>query len=501
MSHNKSILGIHIDDEFLNIVHLEQTAGSLKIRNQAVEHLETGAVKEGLIINEQTVVRKIRDFIKTNHIKTHKAILSLSCSSVRLTPSEFLIQTDKELRKEVEDQIAKYGLFGRKIVFDYCVFGQKAQSSDKQTVLEAVTTRQISDACLAVAQKAGLELVRLEPAILPVIKLVFNKQASGTDIVSLLLVLDSNSANLSVFKGNLPQLCQSLNVGAKSLLRDENTFGSLTEQMKPVLEFAYSLADSRQLTLRVMAVCGSEELEAITDHIKENLSNLKIEPISQSQIVEEFSVQGAAGGQAPIFALSSAITAFDVCEFDGQLNLISQESTAIQRTRKEMTLTAKAIAAVILLSIAVLVPLKIKTRNVEAASSEIQPKAAETTLMRKKTTNLKTQINQMKEMLSAYDTAGKALISVQWAKALQVIGDAVPSQIRIVDISTTDSGEFILTGESQAERYIYKFEKKLQESKLLENAKVEKIEYDDSGAANIITYRIICKVRPEGNVL
>jgi type IV pilus assembly protein PilM len=502
VNHNKSILGIHIDDEFLNIVHLEQSVNGFEIRYQTAKPLDAGVVKEGLIIDEQTVSREIREFIKTNNIKTRKTIMSLSCSSVRLKPSEFQIEDDKQLRKKVENQIAKYSLFGgEKIVFDYCVFGQDARLSNKLTVLEAVTTKQTSDACLAAAQKAGLELVRIEPAVLPAIKLVFNKQVAEPDTVSLLLVLDSASANLSIFKGNLPQLCQNVNVGTKDLLRNENAFGKLTEQTKPVLEFAYSLAGSRQLAMKVMAVCNSEELETIAGRINENLSNLEIEQINLSQISEEFNVQGAAGGQAPIFALSCALTAFNAALFNKQLNLISKESVAIQRTHKEMTLAAKAIVAIVLLSIAVLVPLEVKVKNVQASLSEISEKVSATFPSRKKTTNLKVQINQLKKRVSAYDAACGKTAGVQWGKVLQVIGDVVPNQVRIVDISTTDSGEFTLTGESLAERYIYKFEKELRDSKLLENAKVEKIEYDDRSPANIIVYKIICRVRPQGNNL
>jgi Tfp pilus assembly PilM family ATPase/Tfp pilus assembly protein PilN len=495
VSHNKSILGIHIDDEFLNIVHLEQAADGLKIHNQAAEHLEAGVVKEGLIINEQTVSRKIRDFIKTNHIKTNKAILSLSFSSVRLKPSEFLTQTDKELRKQVEEQIAKYGLFGRRIVFDYCVFGQEGQTSNKQTVLEAVTTRQISDVCLAVAQKAGLELVRIEPAVLPVIKLVFDKQAASSDTVSLLLAMDSNSANLSVFRGNLPQLCQNLTIGVKDLSQDKDGFARLTDSMKPILDFAYLLADSGAIVLKAAAACRGEKLETIIGQIRKSISDLKIEKIDQPKIVKEFNVQGADGVAAPIFALSSAITAFDVCEFDGQLNLIAQESLAIQKTQKEMSLTAKAIAAIVLLSIAILAPLKMKIKDVEASSAEIEVKLTETIPMTEKITELKKQTEKLTERLSVCNAAEKKLTCIPWTKALQAIGDAVPDKVRIIDISTTDSGDFILSGEALGERYVYKFAKALQNNKFLGIAKVEELEYDDNNAADIVNYKIACKIQ------
>ncbi|MGA2914538.1 MAG: pilus assembly protein PilM [Sedimentisphaerales bacterium] len=502
MSHNESILGINIDDDFLNIVHLEHTNAGLQINSWTSERLDSDVVKDGLIVHTETAAKIIRNFIKTNRIKTYKAIMSLSFSTVRLKPSEFAAQTGEQLRKQIEEQVGNYNLFGReKIVFDYCVFEQTAQSSDKQTVLQAVATRQISDACLTVAQKAGLKLVRIEPAVLPVIKLVFNKQAIGSDAIFLLLAMDSTSANLSVFKNGLPQLCQNLTIGVKDLSQDKDGFARLTDSMKPVLEFAHLLADSRPIVLKVAAACSSEKLETIISQTRESTSDLKIEKTDQTQIVEEYNVQGADGGLAPIFALSSAITAFDICEFDGQLNLISQESITIRKTQKEMSLTAKAIAVIVLLSIAVLVPLKMKIKDVEASSAEVEAKLTETIPMTKKITELKNQTEKLTEKLSAYNVADKKLTYVPWTKALQAIGDAVPDKVRIVDISTTDSGGFILSGEALAERYVHKFAKALQDNKLLGIVKVEELKYDDKSTANIVTYTITCRIQlPEGGL-
>ena len=112
MSYGKSILAIHIDDDFLNIVHLGQTAAGLQVYNWAAQGLEAGIVKDGLIVDEQTISEKIRDFVKAGRHKPRKAIMSLSCSTARLKPSEFPAQTDEQLQKQVQEQIRKYTLFG-----------------------------------------------------------------------------------------------------------------------------------------------------------------------------------------------------------------------------------------------------------------------------------------------------------------------------------------------------------------------------------------------------
>ena len=160
-----------------------------------------------------------------------------------------------------------------------------------------------------------------------------------------------------------------------------------------------------------------------------------------------------------------------------------------------MLLTSKAISAIVLLSIATLVPLIIKTKSVETTSSEIEARLTETIPIRDKIADFKKQIGQMVEKQTIYDIAIKELIDIPWPKVLQAIGNAVPDKVRIVNISTTDSGEFTILGEAWAERYVYKFIKELQRSELIDYAKIEEIEYDNSSEVIVVDYKINGKVR------
>ncbi|GAH10727.1 unnamed protein product, partial [marine sediment metagenome] len=147
--------------------------------------------------------------------------------------------TAEQLQKQVQEQIRKYTLFGNEeIVFDYCTFEGAAASSDKRAVLEAVTTRRISDACLAVARQAKLDLIGIEPAILPVMKLIYDELAAESAGASMLLALDSVSGCVGVFEDGLPRFCQNLSIGVKRLSAGEDNFAQLMDQIKPVLQFA-----------------------------------------------------------------------------------------------------------------------------------------------------------------------------------------------------------------------------------------------------------------------
>ncbi len=496
MKRSKSTLGIYIDDDSLSMVLLGETKEGVQVRKWATEPLEEGLVENGSIINGGAISHKIRHFTKAHRIKAHKVVISPSLASVRLKASKITTQTDEQLHKEIEEQVAKYALFGsEQIVFDYCTIDGPVDTPNGNVVLQAVTTRRISDACLTVAHKARLKLVEVQPVILPIIRVACDKVPADSGSVSLLLALDSVSSNMIVFKAGQLRFCQNLSIGNKGISQEENGITSLTDQMKAVLEFARSLAGSQKLVLRVAANGSSKQLGAVVGQIKQSLTDVKVEQINPAQVAKQFDVEGADSGDLPIFAFACALTGLDVFEFAEQLDLVSKESRAMHKTQDELSLMAKAVAVIVILSVAAIFPLKKKIGSVEASSAEIEAQIAQTVPMEQKIAGLMKQIKQLKKQQSAYTAAGQELICNPWPEVLQAIGDSVPDEVRIVDIATSDS-DFTLVGESLAENDVHRFAGTLQNSKVVDSANVEDIEYFNSGAKTMVDYTIVCTIQP-----
>ena len=143
MNRNQSILSLQIDTGFLKIVHLGQIAGNIKVLGWTVESLADSVVKDDLIVDGQIVAQIIRDFIKTCSIKPTGVIVSLPCSAARLKPTILQAQSDQQLSKQLEEQIARYTFFGgREVVFDKCSCEYTGQSHNEKALLVAVTTRE-----------------------------------------------------------------------------------------------------------------------------------------------------------------------------------------------------------------------------------------------------------------------------------------------------------------------------------------------------------------------
>ena len=499
MKQHKSILGVHIDDDFLNIVHLRQTSAGLKVCNWLSEPLKQGVIKDGMIVDTETIKQIIQDFIKAGKQKVHKVIMIPSLLATKLILAEFDSQTTEELDAQVEEQIDKYTLFGnRRTVFDYCTF-ENAHTRNKQTVLEAITTKAISDTCLTVAQKTRLDLVRIEPAMLAFMKLVIDELPSESDVVSVLLTIDSSSGNILVCKGRQPQFCQNLNTGVKDLSRDDVNDSPLFSQMKSVLEFASSLSDSQEkpIVLRVAASCPGQELSHVIDKLRHHFSGLMVTPVSYAEIKFRFDIEDKGEDNLPIFACACAVTAICEFTFTQQLNLTSKQSLVRQQTQRQISLVAKICAAIMLLAIAAIYPFKLKAENITASSNELKVIIEKVEAKKQRAISMTEQIGRLDQEFSAYIATSREL-NIPWPQVLRLIGNVLPEKVRIVNITTVKSMKFAIIGEALSEDNIYKFAKELQKADIVDIAEVEEIKYDDSNSFIMVNYRIICKIGPPG---
>ena len=191
----------------------------------------------------------------------------------------------------------------------------------------------------------------------------------------------------------------------------------------------------------------------------------------------------------------------DVYESTEQLNLVSKQSQARYKVLNELSLMAKVIVAIVLLSFASIIPLKTKIRNVKALSSEIEAKITQTEPMKQKMAALTKQFKQLKEKQTAYAAANQELAYIPWPDVLQIIADTVPDEVRIIGISATGQADFMLVGEALAEKNVYLFVRKLQNAELIHSSKMEEIEYYGEAAEAKVDYKIICKIQlPESNL-
>lgn len=117
--------------------------------------------------------------------------------------------------------------------------------------------------------------------------------------------------------------------------------------------------------------------------------------------------------------------------------------------------------------------------------------------LKEKEASLKRQIQELTRQRSVYVQARESLTGIPWPRILHIIGDAIPGEVSIATILPFNATNFKIAGETLNEENVYKFMKNLQAAELIENAKVEEIEYEDYDDYVLVNYRITCKIQSE----
>ena len=281
------------------------------------------------------------------------------------------------------------------------------------------------------------------------------------------------------------------------IINGDDNITSLLSGMKPVLGFARSLSDGEPgpVILRVAANCGNEKLKFIIKKLKQHLPNLMVGDVNYHEIKSRFDIEETGGNdEVPIFAFAGALTTLCESEFTHRMNLISIRSLDMQKTQRQMSFLAKAFAAIVILSIASIHPLRTKAVTVIDETASIQAAIRKTAALEQKLTELTAWNKKLNQELSAYIDASRDLVDIPWSQVLRTIGNVRPKKVRIVSIATIESSDFTITGEALSESDIYRFAKELQNTKLIESAEAEELEYDNSNSYVMVNYRIICKL-------
>ena len=314
--------------------------------------------------------------------------------------------------------------------------------------------------------------------------------------MAMILSLDGRSGAVCVFKNGLLQHCQNLSLGVTDIIQDHQLARELQEQMKSVFVFSRSAADSKRPVLRIAASCGLDELSQIAEIIKEGPDDVSVEYINPQAVREQVGGGDSQNKELPLIACGLAMTEQDLPGFNSSLNLVSQESVAMHKTKRQLLSLAQAAVVIVVLSVAAIYPLKMRAQARETSTTLLAEKTKDSVLLVQKTTGIAKEIASLTEKRAVYDQAVQRLSDAQWVKILQATSEAVPEDVRIVQIVVTKSAEFEVTGEALQESGISRFVSNLQSKNLFESVRIEEIEFDHTEEeVPVVNYKIICKKR------
>jgi len=489
VSQAEAILGVHIDDQALSIVHLVCGEPGMEVAHWARIPLEPGIVGGGLIEQPQEIAALLGQFRKTHKIKCRTYTVVLACSAVRIHVSRMALASEEKFQDHVTEQIAKYNLFGHEETqADFCVLKKGSTHSDLQTLAQAITTRQLSDRNVEAIHLARGTLSNLQPALLPALRCLASELLETE--TSLLLLVDGSGMMVCVLDGQFPCYCKNLAISSRQLIDDKACGDPLREQLAPVIEYAHSLHKGSALTLRVLASCDYDDLRTLIIRIRDSIRDVKVKQVCVSQITRHYHIEQEQSKDLPVFALSSALAALQEPGLEGQLNLIAPEAITQHQISKQLSWTGRAIIALVLLSVLAVFPINQRVKGLTAASVTLQNGVQQIEKSRVQIDRVKEQLASLRQKESTYRHAHNTMSKIPYVTGLQIIGQTVPDRVRILDIGTKEEDKIVVVGRARSERHVHDFSRKLSRTPIFKTAKPDHIEFDEE--SGVVEFSLVC---------
>ena len=263
--------GLHILDTHAQLIELDGRGRMLKPGRKETIQLEPGSIVNGKIIDEASVVERIRSMVESLELQGSFVNLTVPTSNVILRRSVFASLRDKELRNLIDVELHSGGskIPFKNPVFDFIRLGpprreeSKPKSKQQEDVLVIASPLEVVEAYTQIAKLAGLEPVFVEPSLLSLYRVLVRQwKYAGEPMPErfVLLQTDRLHTELSIFVEGIPVFMLVLNaLNGLSVNSAEAYARNLQTELSRVLNYYKYSVSLDQKDVQAMYLVGDSE--------------------------------------------------------------------------------------------------------------------------------------------------------------------------------------------------------------------------------------------------
>ncbi|MFC1762521.1 pilus assembly protein PilM [Planctomycetota bacterium] len=494
MKQSRVQLGIHISDHDLSLVAVCAQDDQMQMVAWQRVPLDDDWVKGGRIQNPAGIAQHLSCFLRKEKLHVEQTTLTLTLNVVRLKVAQFKTMSDEDLHDAVMQELERYTPYGRDNTYKtYQVLPMHGDDEGPTSVLQFMTSRNAGDQCLAVARRVGLGQLALEAGMMPLLRCLNAHQTFAHDAVSLLCVFDGEAGMLCVLLGHNLVFCQTITLGMQDIVADRDCVEVLGQVCSPVVEYARSLSDKR-LTLLVAANGTYDELRTVVMRVRHSLHHVQVRQLSSVQMTKLFGIpRHPDNKELPILALAAALVPSITGTHLDPVNLIPPSSLEKLTAKREVSHMGVAIIAVVLLAVAAVVPLNMKTKRVEAQSAAFESQIAAARPIQDKMQAARNEIRTLEKKVKAFTNGTQQIVVLPWHRLMTVLAERAPVGLRLMEFDTRPNGEFSLIGEALNEAVVHEYAQALDVEAMIEDTEVEEIQYDHQ-AVHTVEYKMTARL-------
>ncbi|MHC4617323.1 MAG: pilus assembly protein PilM [Planctomycetota bacterium] len=497
---SRTALGIDICNGRINLVLLERSKSGIRLLKAATATMPQGAVKNGSIEDPTLLSHALRELKTRNKIGwTNRAAVSLLARPAIIQIIDLPKQLPANIRHFVHDQVKRcVALSGKKIAFDFCRLSPGKGHENKILVVAADEQKvaELAEVC----GRAGLNINALEHPLLAYARAFRASRITGKfDSNVLMAIFQGPVLTICVFRNQTLDFVRTKDLGPEKRRPDE-VRRRLAEEIKDVIRF---------YDFEISGGCHKWEITVVADRDRlppnaaESLSSdvaaAAVRVRTDEDAFEETIVGQNVGAERPsALAIGLALRILDTNGDHLRINLVPPESAEVRSVKKQLLITANAVAGFFLAMTLAIGALTMVTSRVEqrlgqkkrmTQSQTTDELVRQEQLLEKQIERLSSRPDRLNDIMGSHN-------AVDWAAILNHIRTRTPRTVRITELRGGKDSTMYLGGLALSYEAVHLFSNLLNKSDYIESASLTKT-VKDNDVGGLVRYTINCVLAPE----
>jgi len=498
MLNNKTVLGVDISANAINLALLRNGADGVELVKTASCPVPEGAIKDGNIEDSVLLSKAIKSLKSSSRIRARRAAVSLFSQPVLMQLIDMPKTLPSNIGRFIQNEVKRcVALSGKEIALDFCSIGSSLQPGTGRIFVLATDAEKVAEIG-RVCNSAGLNVEAVEPPMLAYARAFYPQKIAGRfDSNVLMVIIQDDILTLAVFRKQNLDFIRSKEIDKKTTQPRELCCW-IADQINSVIKF-YDIEvsdSSSQWEVTVVADCSQLPKGAeVTLKVKVDCSDLSFRT-PQNAFQDTF-ISPNAGSDCPsMVAAGLGMKLLDTDGINLGVNLLPSEPAEIKSFKKHVLVTANIIAAILLPMIFVSGALSMMANKVNENIARIKRAKfvddthsllIEEAIADKQSISLSDKIEQMSKILDSRH-------SLPWHDFLNDLRGATPGNVRILELFSKANSKIYLKGRASSYEAVHLFVKMLNKSEYIDSASLVGTERDGGDHRGLVSYEINCSL-------
>ncbi len=217
---SKSFVGLDVGSHSIKVVELAPVDHRFKVLHAGVALTPPGTVKEGVLVDPNSVASTIRQILSASGVKAGRVVSAVGGQAVIVRELKLPPMSDAELQQAARFEAERYIPYGvREVNMDFDVMGETTEDGQKKIVVLLVAAkRDTVEKHVQALEAAGLEPLVLDVDAFAILR-ALTPPAQPAGDAQVLVDLGAETTDIVIAEAGQLRLTRNVNIGGDNLTR------------------------------------------------------------------------------------------------------------------------------------------------------------------------------------------------------------------------------------------------------------------------------------------